>query len=202
VAQPVGGATTTRVAPTPELTALLQVAVRRRWPWRVIPARSEAAKAARLSRQCNRKFAVLQHGLASYKPCGGRGAKRSEFPARRAEATVVDEAGGRDGSASRRLFRASRITGVGAAVEPLCRRVRTVTNKNRESGACRRWPPAKAAALPPNIASMDVHLDLVAVEGRQAGFIGTAAALTGPHRPFAGTTARPGNPAAPSTGDF
>ena len=36
----------------------------------------------------------------------------------------------------------------------------------------------QAAALPPNIASMDVHLDLVAwQDGRR--FIGTAAALTG-----------------------
>src|SRR5438046_4651526 len=76
------------VAPTPELTALLQVAGAAPVALAVIPAEASRELASFLDNAP--QVAVLQHGWRHTNHAAA-GAKRSEFPARRAEAAVVDE---------------------------------------------------------------------------------------------------------------
>src|SRR5437762_14219052 len=82
------------VAPTPELTALLQVAGAAPVALAVIPAEASRELPGFLDNAP--QVAVLQHGWRHTNHAAA-GAKRREFPARRAEAAVVGElAGGRE----------------------------------------------------------------------------------------------------------
>src|SRR2546421_209291 len=94
------------VAPTPELTALLQVAGAAPVALAVIPAEASRELASFLDNAP--QVAVLQHGWRHTNHAAA-GAKRSEFPARRAEAAVVDEL------AEGRQRRCARHTGGPAA---------------------------------------------------------------------------------------
>src|SRR5690348_16733883 len=75
------------VAPTPELTALLQVAGTAPVALAVIPAEASPELPDFLDKAP--QLAVLQHGWRHTNHAAG--AKKSEFPAGRAEAAVVEE---------------------------------------------------------------------------------------------------------------
>jgi len=161
------------VAPTPELTALLQVAGAAPVALAVIPAEASRELPGFLDNAP--QVAVLQHGWRHTNHAAA-GAKRSEFPARRAEAAVVDElAEGRE-----RLETLFGPRALPVLVPPWNRFAAEFVPLLTKTGirGLSSMASRQAAALPPNIASMDVHLDLVAwKDGRR--FIGTAAALTG-----------------------
>jgi len=161
------------VAPTPELTALLQVAGAAPVALAMIPA--EASRELRGFLDNAPQVAVLQHGWRHTNHAAA-GAKRSEFPARRAEAAVVDElAEGRE-----RLKTLFGPRALPVLVPPWNRfaaefvPLLTKTGFAGLSGMASRAAPALSAG----IATIDVHVDLTACKGDR-GFIGTTAALAG-----------------------
>src|SRR5213082_1411909 len=147
------------VAPTPEFTALLQVAGAAPVALAVIPA--EASRELRGVLDNAPQVAVLQHGWRH---------------TNHAEAGVVDElAEGRE-----RLETLFGPRALPVLVPPWNRFAAEFVPLLTKTGirGLSSMASRQAAALPPNIASMDVHLDHVAwKDGRR--FIGTAAALTG-----------------------
>src|SRR5205807_10622373 len=144
------------VAPTPELTALLQVAGAAPVALAVIPAEASRELPGFLDNAA--QVAVLQHGWRHTNHAAA-GAKKSEFPARRAEAAVVDElAEGRE-----RLKTLSGPRALPVEVPPWYRFaaefVPLLTNSGTSglsSMASRQSP-----ALPPDGVSIAAHLDLV-----------------------------------------
>src|SRR6185437_352379 len=163
------------VAPTPELTALLQVAGTAPVALAVIPA--EASRELPSFLDNAPQLAVLQHGWrhTNHAAAHAAGAKKSEFPAGRAEAAVVEElAAGRA-----RLERLFGQRALPVLVPPWNRFAAEFVPLLTKTGirGLSSMASRRAAALPPDIVSMDVHLDLVAWKDDRR-FIGTAAALT------------------------
>jgi hypothetical protein len=161
------------IAPTRELASLLQLAGDAPLGLAVIPAEADPDLPGFLQQMP--QVAVLQHGWR-HANHAVPGAKKSEFPATRPEAAVAGElAQGR--ARLKTLFGRSALPVLvppwnrfGAGFVPLLTRIGITGLSSLAS--------RQAADLPQNIASMDVHIDLVAwKEGRR--FIGTAAALTG-----------------------
>jgi hypothetical protein len=164
------------VAPTPELTALLQVAGAAPVALAVIPAEVSRELPGFLDNAP--QLAVLQHGWrhTNHAAAHAAGAKKSEFPAGRAEAAVVEElAAGR--ARLKTLFGARALP---VLVPPWNRFAAEFVPLLTKTGirGLSSMASRRAAALPPDIVSMDVHLDLVAWKDDRR-FIGTAAALTG-----------------------
>ena len=164
------------VAPTPELTALLQVAGAAPVALAVIPAEASRELAGFLDNAP--QIAVLQHGWRHTNHVAAHaaaGAKKSEFPPTRVEAVVVNELA--EGRTRLKALFGPRALPV--LVPPWNRFAAEFVPLLTKTGirGLSSMASRRAAALPPDIASMDVHLDLVAwKDGRR--FIGTAAALT------------------------
>jgi hypothetical protein len=159
------------------LTAFLQVAGPAPVALAVIPAEASPELPGFLDNAP--QFAVLQHGWRHRNHAAAHaaaGAKKSEFPAGRAETAVVEElAAGR--ARLKTLFGARALP---VLVPPWNRFAAEFVPLLTKTGirGLSSMASRRAAALPPDIVSVDVHLDLVAwKDDRQ--FIGTAAALTG-----------------------
>jgi hypothetical protein len=160
------------VAPTPELTALLQVAGAAPVGLAVIPGKASRELPGFLDNAP--QVAVLQHGWRHTNHAAA-GAKKSEFPAHRAAAVVDELAEGRQ-----RLKTLFGPRALPVLVPPWNRFAAEFVPLLTKTGirGLSSMASRRTAALPSNLASMDVHLDLVAwKDGRR--FIGTAAALTG-----------------------
>jgi hypothetical protein len=157
------------VAPTPQLDRLLQIAGGAPLALAVIPQMAEPDLAERLAGE--QHVAVLQHGWrhANHAATG----KKSEYPAQRSGADVVGElAAGRARLAALFGERALPIL-----VPPWNRFDEHFVPLLAAAGiaALSQMAPRKTA-LPAEIVTIDVHLDVVAWhEGRE--FVGTGAAL-------------------------
>src|SRR5215471_3559014 len=160
------------VAPTSELTALLQLAGDAPVALAVIPAR--ASPDLPVSLEGIPQVTVLQHGWR-HDNHAMAGAKKSEFPAERPEAAVAAElAGGRARLTA--LFRARALP---VFVPPWNRFADGFVPLLTKTGirGLSAMASRKVKSVPPNIALMDVHIDLVAWK-EDKRFIGTAAALS------------------------
>ena len=161
------------VAPTSELSTLMQLAGEAPLGLAVIPAEASRDLPGFLERIP--QVTALQHGWR-HDNHAMAGAKKSEYPAERSAAAVAAELA--EGRAKMTALFGARALPVfvppwnrfAAGFVPLL----TKTGIRGLSAMASR----KAAAPPRNIASMDVHIDLVAWN-EDKRFIGTAAALTG-----------------------
>jgi hypothetical protein len=161
------------VAPTPALTTLLQVAHEAPVGLAVIPAEARPELPSFLEKMP--RVSVLQHGWRHANHAAAD-AKKCEFPASRPEAAVAAElAEGR--TRLERLF-GKRVLPV--FVPPWNRFADEFVPLLTKVGirGLSAMASRKVKTLHPNIASMDVHLDLVAWKNGKR-FIGTAAALSG-----------------------
>lgn len=161
------------VAPTPALTTLLQVAGEMPVGLAVIPAKAHPELAGFL--EDTPGLAVLQHGWRHANHAAAD-TKKCEFPASRPAAAVAAElAEGRT-----RLNGLFGKRALPVFVPPWNRFADEFVPLLTKVGirGLSAMASRKFKGLHPNIASMDVHLDLVAWKNGKR-FIGTAAALTG-----------------------
>jgi hypothetical protein len=160
------------VAPTSELTTLLQLAGDAPVALAVIPAGASPDLPASLEGMP--QVIVLQHGWR-HDNHAMSGAKRSEFPAERSAASVAAELA--EGRAKLTALFGSRALPV--FVPPWNRFADGFVPLLTKAGikGLSAMASRKVKALPPSIALMDVHIDLVAwKDGKR--FVGTAAALS------------------------
>ena len=161
------------VAATRELNSLLRLAGDVPLGLAVIPAEIHADLPGFL--QSMPQVAVLQHGWRHANHAIA-GAKKSEFPATRNAAAVEAElAAGRE-----RLAACFGPQALPVLVPPWNRfaaEFAPLLTKAGVAGLSAMASP-KAAAVPPGVAAIDVHVDLVAWK-RDRGFVGTVAALSG-----------------------
>jgi hypothetical protein len=160
------------VTVTPQLGKLLRIAGEIPFALAVIPALARPELAAALHGVP--LVAVLQHGWehANRAPAG----KKSEYPEGRGAAVVAAELGA--GQARLKALFGGRA--VAALVPPWNRfagEFLPLLPANGIAGISTMKSPS-AAALPPGLAAIDVHVDLVSWRADR-GFIGTAAALGG-----------------------
>jgi len=160
------------VAPTSELTTLLQLAGDAPMSLAVIPAGAGPDLRAALEKVP--QVTVLQHGWR-HDNHAMAGAKKSEFPAERSAASVAAELA--EGRAKLTALFGTRALPV--FVPPWNRfadRFVPLLTKPGIKGLS-AMASRKVKALPPSIALMDVHIDLVAWKNGKR-FVGTAAALS------------------------
>src|SRR5207249_6509621 len=160
-------------AATPALSSLLRLAGDVPLALAVIPAELDPDLPGFLRPMA--QVTVLQHGWR-HANHATPGAKKSEYPASRSEATVSAELAGGHG----RLAACFGPRALPVLVPPWNRFAAEFVPLLTKIGirGLSSMASRQVAALPPNIASMDVHLDLIAwKDGKR--FIGTAAALTG-----------------------
>ena len=161
------------VAATPALSSLLRLTGDLPLALAVIPAELDPDLPGFLRPMA--QVAVLQHGWR-HANHAAPGAKKSEYPASRAEAAVFAElAGGHD-----RLAACFGPQALPVLVPPWNRFAAEFVPLLTKSGIAGLSSMASRAApaLPAGLAAIDVHVDLTAWKGDR-GFIGTAAALAG-----------------------
>ncbi len=160
------------VAATPQLDGLLRLAGEVPIALAVIPALARPELAAALP--STPRVAVLQHGWQHANRAGH--GKKSEYPEGRSAAVVGEEiAAGRARLTA--LFGPSALP---VLVPPWNRIAHELLPLLSEQGIAGLSAMATrcGAPLPPGLAAIDVHVDLVAWRGGR-GFIGTVAALGG-----------------------
>ena len=161
------------VAATPALNSLLRLAGDVPLALAVIPAELDPEFPGFLQRMPH--VAVLQHGWR-HANHAAPGAKKSEYPAWRAEAAVSGELT----AGHERLAACFGPQALPVLVPPWNRFAAEFVPLLTKSGIAGLSSMASRAApsLPDGITALDVHVDLTAWKGDR-GFIGTAAALAG-----------------------
>jgi len=161
------------VAATPALASLLRLAGDVSLALAVIPAELDPDLPGFL--QSMPQVAVVQHGWR-HANHAIPGAKKSEYPAMRSAATVVAELmAGRERLEAR--FGPQALPVLVPPWNRFAAEFAPLLTKAGIAGLSSMASPA-APTLPPDIAAIDVHVDLTAWKGDR-GFVGTAAALAG-----------------------
>jgi hypothetical protein len=160
------------VTPTPQLDDLLRLAGEVPIALAVIPALARPGLATALHGRPH--VAVMQHGWQHANRA--RHGKKSEYPEGRSAAVVAAEIGaGR--ARLKALFGERALAGLAPPWNRFAGEFLPLLPVNGVAGISTMVSPS-GAALPPGLAAIDVHVDLIAWRGDR-GFIGAAAALGG-----------------------